>query len=89
VVGGRAAPTAPGNRVTVAHYVGVGFFAELPRMRDLWPERDDATKALIVLSLRTVPDVASTGLLTMLVRFQVRSPPRATVSSWPGSPTST
>jgi len=79
----------PSNRVTVAHHVGVGFFAELPRMRDLRPERDDATNALIVLSLHTVPVVASTGPLTMLVRFQVRSPPRATVSSWPGSPTST
>src|SRR5262249_4910183 len=50
----------PSRRVTVLHYEGVGLFAEVPRLDESWPRLGaDTHRAVIVLSLRALPDVPS------------------------------
>ena len=48
------------------HYDGVSLFAEIPRMRESWPDATGATNAVIILSVRTIPDVPSSTLLKFL-----------------------
>jgi SulP family sulfate permease len=58
--------SVPSNAVTVLHYAGTGLFAELPRIDDRWPRTDQTHDAVIILSIRTLPDVPSTTLLKWL-----------------------
>jgi SulP family sulfate permease len=57
-----AAPVElPSRRVTVLHREGVGLFAEIPRLDETWRRlRPDTRRAVVVLSLRALPDVPST-----------------------------
>ncbi len=57
---------APSHRVTVLHYDGVSLFAEIPRLRQTWPDTSGTTDAVLILSVRTVPDVPSTTMLKFL-----------------------
>ncbi len=38
----------------------------MPRIRESWPDASDATNAVIILSVRTIPDVPSSTLLKFL-----------------------
>jgi SulP family sulfate permease len=49
--------------VTVLHYAGVGLFAEVPRIDELWPTVSESTNAVVVLSMRTLPDVPSSKVI--------------------------
>jgi MFS superfamily sulfate permease-like transporter len=60
--------TAPSRAVTVLHYWGTGLFAELPRIDERWPQSDETRDAVIILSIRTLPDIPSTTLLKWLER---------------------
>ncbi|RDH78121.1 SulP family inorganic anion transporter [Mycolicibacterium moriokaense] len=57
------------NDVTVLHYAGVGLFAEVSRIDEEWPKVDDSTKAVVVLSLRALPDVPSSVTIKALRRW--------------------
>ncbi|WP_206184988.1 SulP family inorganic anion transporter [Thermoactinospora rubra] len=54
---------APGE-VVVLQYMGTSFFAELGKINDTWPQGDGA---VIVLSVRGLPDVPSSTLLKVIV----------------------
>jgi SulP family sulfate permease len=58
--------SVPSNAVTVLHYAGTGLFAELPRIDERWPRTDETHDAVIILSIRTLPDIPSTTLLKWL-----------------------
>jgi SulP family sulfate permease len=50
----------PSRRVTVLFHAGVGLFAEVPRLNESWPRLGpDTRRAVLVLSLRALPDVPS------------------------------
>jgi SulP family sulfate permease len=53
----------PSNEVTVLHYAGVGLFAEVPRIDELWPKVSESTNAVVVLSMGTLPDVPSSKVI--------------------------
>jgi SulP family sulfate permease len=53
----------PSNEVTVLHYAGVGLFAEVPRIDELWPTVSESTNAVVVLSMGTLPDVPSSKVI--------------------------
>ncbi|WP_327090675.1 SulP family inorganic anion transporter [Nonomuraea sp. NBC_01738] len=57
---------AKAGEITVLHYAGVSLFAELARTNELWPRVEPG--AVIVLSVRTLPDVPSATLIRSLVR---------------------
>lgn len=57
------------NDVTVLHYAGVGLFAEVARIDETWPRADDTTNAVVVLSLRSLPDVPSSVTIKALRRW--------------------
>lgn len=57
------------NNVTVLHYAGVGLFAEVARIDETWPRADDTTNAVVVLSLRSLPDVPSSVTIKALRRW--------------------
>lgn len=61
---------APSHAVTVLHYDGVSLFAEIPKLRQTWPATADTTNAVIILSVRTVPDVPSSTVLKFLAGRQ-------------------
>lgn len=63
---GSPPATMPSNEVTVLHYDGVSLFAEIPRMREAWPDTSRTTNAVIILSVRSIPDVPSSTLLRFL-----------------------
>lgn len=57
-------PTAlPSGRTTVLHYSGGGFFAEVNRLEDEWPDPRKATSAAVVLSLRGSGEIPSATFL--------------------------
>lgn len=58
-----------GNDVTVLHYAGVGLFAEVARIDETWPRADGTTNAVVVLSLRALPDVPSSVTIKALRRW--------------------
>jgi SulP family sulfate permease len=47
------------NDATVLHYAGVGLFAEVARIDEEWPRADGTPNAVVVLSMRALPDVSS------------------------------
>jgi sulfate permease, SulP family len=61
--------TVPGNDVTVLHYAGVGLFAEVPRIDELWPKVTDTDNAVVVLSLSALPDVPSSKVIKALTKW--------------------
>jgi sulfate permease, SulP family len=65
-----AVPDAcPSNEVTVLHYAGVGLFAEVPRIDELWPKVSDSTNAVVVLSMGTLPDVPSSKVINAVRKW--------------------
>ncbi|MFD5919238.1 SulP family inorganic anion transporter [Kitasatospora sp. NPDC058201] len=54
------------GQVTVLDYNGVSLFAELPRMDRSWPA--PAEGAVLVLVVRTLPDVPSSAMIKLLRR---------------------
>ncbi|GLP79804.1 SulP family inorganic anion transporter [Mycobacterium antarcticum] len=60
---GPVPATCPSNQVTVLHYAGVGLFAEVPRIDEEWPRVDDSVNAVVVLSMRSLPDVPSSKVI--------------------------
>lgn len=60
---------AASNDVTVLHYAGAGLFAEISRIDEEWPKVDDTSNAVVVLDLRTVPDVPSSVTIKALRRW--------------------
>ena len=59
----------PSNDVTVLNYFGVGLFAEVPRIDEDWPEVSGSHNAVVVLGLRTLPDVPSSVTIKALRRW--------------------
>ncbi len=57
------------NDVTVLHYQGVGLFAEVARIDEEWPKVDGSRNAVVVLSLRALPDVPSSVAIKALRRW--------------------
>ncbi|MFE1317613.1 SulP family inorganic anion transporter [Kitasatospora phosalacinea] len=57
----------PAGRVTVLAYGGVSLFAELPLIDADWPRAPDGP-AVLVLVVRTVPDVPSSSVVKLLRR---------------------
>ncbi|QMU74030.1 SulP family inorganic anion transporter [Streptacidiphilus sp. P02-A3a] len=62
---------APG-RVTVLSYEGTSLFAELPRLETRLPRVDGARDAVLVLVMRTAPDVPSSAILKLIGRYAAR-----------------
>lgn len=58
--------TIPSDRTTVLHYFGGGFFAEVNRLEEEWPDASTATNAAVVLSMRGSSDVPSATFLKAL-----------------------
>lgn len=59
-------PSCPSGQVTVIHYGGVGLFAEVPRLDERWPDLSHTHDAVLILSLRTLPDVPSSAVIKAL-----------------------
>ena len=55
--------------MTVLHYQGVGLFAEVARIDEEWPSVTDTRNAVVVLSLRALPDVPSSVAIKALRRW--------------------
>ena len=49
----------PSQSVVVLEYAGAGFFAEVARIEETWPDTSRTRGSALVLSLRTLPDVPS------------------------------
>lgn len=49
---GEPPAVVPSGQTTVLHYIGGGFFAEVNRLADEWPDARQARDAAVVLSLR-------------------------------------
>jgi sulfate permease, SulP family len=63
-------PDAVANdTVTVLQYSGVGLFAEVPRIDEDWPRVEDSHNAVVVLGMRTLPDVPSSKVIKSLRRW--------------------
>ncbi|WP_068165216.1 SulP family inorganic anion transporter [Rhodococcus phenolicus] len=58
----------PSGQVTVLHYAGVGLFAEVPRIDESWPSIRNTRNGVVVLSVRTMPDVPSATVIRDLTR---------------------
>ncbi len=56
----------PSGAVTVLHYAGIGLFAEVPRLDEKWPTMAHTRNAVLILSMRTVPDVPSSVAIKAL-----------------------
>lgn len=59
-------PSCPSGEVTVIHYGGVGLFAEVPRLDERWPDLSRTRGAVLILSVRTLPDVPSSAVIKAL-----------------------
>jgi SulP family sulfate permease len=59
----------PSDQVTVLHYQGVGLFAEVPRIDEEWPRVADSSNAVVVLSMRMLPDVPSSKVIRALSKW--------------------
>lgn len=68
---GVAKPSAeiPSGAVTVLGYVGVGIFAELERERRAVADHRRDRDAVVVLEVRTIPDVPSATLVDAFGRW--------------------
>ncbi|MHA3019813.1 SulP family inorganic anion transporter [Mycobacterium sp. BMJ-28] len=55
--------------VTVLHYAGAGLFAEVARIDEMWPRAEGSRNAVVVLSMRTLPDVPSSVAIKALRRW--------------------
>ncbi|MCC3313602.1 SulP family inorganic anion transporter [Nocardia africana] len=58
----------PSGEVTVLHYAGVGLFAEIPRIDESWPSASNMRGGVLILSLRSMPDVPSATVIQDLTR---------------------
>ncbi len=65
---GDAPAVLPSHRTTVVHYSGHGFFAEIGRLDDEWPDMTGANDAALVVSARGSFGVPSATFLKMLGR---------------------
>ncbi|WP_327074602.1 SulP family inorganic anion transporter [Kitasatospora purpeofusca] len=59
----------PPGRVTVLVYGGTSLFAELPRLETQLPRVDGARAAVLILVMRTAPDVPSSAMLKLIRRY--------------------
>jgi SulP family sulfate permease len=66
---GPVPESCPSNEVTVLHYAGVGLFAEVPRIDEEWPKVTDSVNAVVVLSMRALPDVPSSKVIRALRKW--------------------
>jgi SulP family sulfate permease len=66
---GPVPASCPSNEVTVLHYAGVGLFAEVPRIDEEWPRVTHCTNAVVVLSMRALPDVPSSKVIRALRKW--------------------
>ncbi|MEK2490892.1 SulP family inorganic anion transporter [Kitasatospora purpeofusca] len=67
---GNPPPTVlPPGRVTVLVYDGTSLFAELPRLEAQLPRVDGARAAVLILVMRTAPDVPSSAILKLIRRY--------------------
>lgn len=57
------------DAVIVLAYTGVGLFAEVPRIDEEWPSTIDSHGAVVVLTMRTLPDVPSSKVIKALRRW--------------------
>ena len=57
------------DAVTVLQYSGVGLFAEVPRIDEEWPRVSGSSNAVVVLGIRTLPDVPSSKVIKSLRRW--------------------
>ncbi len=57
------------DAVTVLQYTGVGLFAEVPRIDEDWPRVADSHNAVVVLGVRSLPDVPSSKVLKAIRRW--------------------
>lgn len=55
--------------VTVLHYAGVGLFAEVAHIDESWPRAAGTHNAVVVLSMRALPDVPSSVAIKALRRW--------------------
>ncbi|WP_146926317.1 SulP family inorganic anion transporter [Cellulomonas xylanilytica] len=62
----------PSDRTTVLHYVGGGFFAEINRLEDEWPDARGSHDAAVVLSLRGSAGIPSATFLRAFERACLR-----------------
>lgn len=69
---GDAPAILPSGRTTVLHYLGAGFFAEVNRLEDSWPDISETTDAAVVLSLRDSAGIPSATFLRALQRASLR-----------------
>ncbi|MCX5529448.1 SulP family inorganic anion transporter [Streptomyces sp. NBC_00006] len=61
--------TLPPGEVTVLDYAGTSLFAELPRVEAKLPDVHGARDAVLVLVVRTLPDVPSSAVVKFLDRY--------------------
>jgi SulP family sulfate permease len=66
---GPVPASCPSNEVTVLHHAGVGLFAEVPRIDEEWPRVGDSVNAVVVLSMRSLPDVPSSKVIRALRKW--------------------
>ncbi len=59
----------PPGRITVLLYGGTSLFAELPRLETQLPRVDGARAAVLILVMRTAPDVPSSAMLKLIRRY--------------------
>ena len=64
--------TIASDRTTVLHYVGGGFFAEVNRLEEEWPDAGAASHAAVVLSMREADGIPSATFLKALERACLR-----------------
>ncbi|WP_264030885.1 SulP family inorganic anion transporter [Cellulosimicrobium sp. SH8] len=56
------------GEVTVLDFSGTSFFAALPRIESQFPDGNGAERAVLVLVLRTLPDIPSSAVMELLHR---------------------
>jgi sulfate permease, SulP family len=61
--------TVESNAVTVLEYTGVGLFAEVPRIDEKWPRVGESHNAVVVLGVRTLPDVPSSKVIKSMRKW--------------------
>lgn len=64
--------TIPSDRTTVLQYIGAGFFAEVNRLEEEWPDAGSASHAAVVLSMRGSSGVPSATFLNALEQACLR-----------------
>ena len=60
------------GEVTVLDYAGPSFFAALPRIESQFPDGRGARGAVLILVLRTLPDIPSSAVIDLLHRTATR-----------------